>query len=524
VYWASLGPRPPLYPLLAVTPLWLVGRSVDSILLVNCLSLIFLAYATFKLATRIFDSRAGFLSTALVLLYPVTTSLAKLARPHSLISSTVALALLAMYILAFDKASRRNIWFAAGSLLLVFGAHAGGLNLLVVPVVVAAWLSARRIAALEALACGDISSTPFSVFKHCLTSRLFLFSALPAIALLLAAMGGWMAVKWGQYQSMMDVARKIFRPMVSEWYYETSFTSALGRPASLFLLVALCTLACSRSSLPTQTKRGCDFLLQSLLGAFAFSHFASGGKSWHHMSGVVPMVAVLTGVGVVALLDRVSDRFQDKMRPQHRTALVMLLLTVVATMPYVAVNWASVGLASSASQFTGVTAPCERLRDDGACHHPPVAGNWHVRELMDALVVDARCKTVPCEVAVLGHRQDYFSDESLTYSLILEYPVESRRVSSAFYPERNVRFKRISGSEHDAIDQLKSSDYVLLILNSNEPSMQNRNHFFEKERELSETFVKRARGAGSDLLVVFEELLPTGESMMLIALHRASSN
>ena len=506
LYWASLGPRFPLYPLLSVPALWFWDRSADALLLVNCASLAVLAWATYQLASKIFDARAGFLATALVLMYPATTSLIKLARPHALLPATCALAILALYLLAFRPPAAKRIWVAAGAILLVFASHAGGLPAIYTAVLLAAFLFIRQLSRAAAAA----GSSPI---RNVLISPLLWRAGLPAAILLLSVMGGWMFLKWGQYRGLVEMAEKIFGPMYSEWHYESSLAHALGFPSFVLFILALLVMVIF---LRKEKASGALFVVLAAAGAFAFSHFQPGGKSWQSMSAVLPMLAVLTAGGLVTFVDRVSAAFSKDGRKTNLPPFLFGLVLIPAVFTYATLNWGS-SFGQDLSAITGVRSPCGQLHDNGACMHPPLGGDWHVQKILDIMVSDHRCQAAPCDIAVLGHRQDYFSDEALTYSMVQYYPYKSRLPVDQFYPARKLRFERVKGTESDGWSQISRAAYVVVLLHDKLGDDAPRNDYFPSEPTVADELSQRIAQPSSGVAEVFRSKLPTGETLVLLS-------
>ena len=524
LYWASLGPRVPLYPLLAVAPLWTFGRSVDSILLVNCASLLLLACATYHVAARMLDARAGLFATALALLNPIATHLVKLARPHVLIIATTALALAALYHLAFDRPSHRNVWFSAAALLLVFAAHAAGLAALLVPCVLACALFLTHLDR-ETNGSTGLSPTLTVRVRRVAASPIMRLSAYPAAFLLAALPASWLYVKWEQYQNLLAVVRALFVPKSPEWYYELTLHSALGTWSLVLFVVSAGGLLLFPSAMPPSARRGFWFVLLSLVGAFACSHFQTAGKSWNTFGGVVPMFAVLSAVASLSLSDWMFRR--ASIHPALRFAPGTLLIASLAGagLTYAFLNWGSDEEKSPVAVVTGIHPRCTSP-DAIDCPRPPIGGDWFVREMLDVMVRDPRCQPVPCQVAVLGHRQAYFSDEALAYSLVVYFPEASKLRSTRFYPERNLRFERVEGETSVASRQLSQSQFVVILQNRLAGRPELKNDYFPQEQAVSEEILRLAAAHAGQLSEVLRRTLPTGETLILVSVNpeRAGSS
>lgn len=513
IYWASLGPRLPLYPVLAVPPLWLFDRSVDSILVVNRASLALLAFATYRLASRILDYRAGFLAAALVLLYPLSTMLVKLARPHSLLPSTVAFALLALYTLAFDAPRAKSVWLASFAILVVFGAHAAGLHTLFVASALAGLLLLRNMYR-ETTEWRPRQDGAISKMRHMLRGRVFFLGVLPSIVLIPVIILGWLAVKREQYRGLMGIL-PAFETGYSEWHYEATIASALGIPSLVLLGLGVGTLLFECTRVRTNVRNGTAFVGLSILGALAVAHAQPGAKSWQTFAGILPMLAVLSAVGAVLFLDRVKSLFKEEKARRMTVVAGMSTMTAAAALTYIMVNWGRPSDPPIIGTLTGVQPTC--IVDGGACMNPPVGGDWFAREVVSAVISDARCPSKVCVVSVLGHRQKYFSDEALTYSLVIEHPAESRIQDGGFYPARNVVFRRVAGTLEDARAQISGSDFVLLLEGNRYEPARSGNEFVENETLLNSEVLKATLPPSATSAVVLSRLLPTGERLMLVA-------
>ncbi|NND00132.1 MAG: hypothetical protein HKN85_08120, partial [Gammaproteobacteria bacterium] len=94
VYWASIGPRPPLYQLLAAPWVLIFGRSVDSILVVNSLFVALLSICTYLITQRFTAKRYAILAMVMVVSLPIQAHLNSLARPHAIVAAISALLIL----------------------------------------------------------------------------------------------------------------------------------------------------------------------------------------------------------------------------------------------------------------------------------------------------------------------------------------------------------------------------------------------------------------------------------------------
>ncbi len=95
----SVGPRPPLYQLLAVPCVYTFGRTVDAMLVVNILSGVVLMLSAYG-SGRLAGNRAtGLLAALIVATYPPIVNLMKIARPHSILPASVALTLYLILLL-----------------------------------------------------------------------------------------------------------------------------------------------------------------------------------------------------------------------------------------------------------------------------------------------------------------------------------------------------------------------------------------------------------------------------------------
>jgi len=248
---------------------------------------------------------------------------------------------------------------------------------------------------------------------------------------------------------------------------------------------------------------------------FSASHLDFGGKSWHTFSGILPLVATLTAVGIVDL-----TRWTDAYALAQRMRVLLIAFLFGGPVALALGNYARAGWglpeALMAQDESGLKGP--RLGASSPAY--PVKGDWHIREILGAVLADAECQKTKCGVALVSHRPAYYSDEAFTYSLVQFFPERSLLPSDSFYPRRRLLIGRIGRGQGGNLNWLKAEFTVILTdLNGSPTKSKIKNYgrggLFESA--VAQYILDDALlGAESAFQVVLREALPNNELVVLL--------
>lgn len=511
IYWASIGPRPMLYQVLAAPLVIFLPRSVDSILLVNALFIVALGYVTYRLGKEMYSSQAGLLAMVLVLAYPIITNLSRVARPHALLPTTVGIAILCI-LLALERRSVLSAWFVAFAILFAFAAHGYSLYLLAGPVILFLLYSVffqrnpKLPSSLRTTASWLVVKTQDSFFLR---------GILPSFSIIVLLISSWVILKWDQYVGLRHVAKEIFEPMYSPWHYELTLPDALS-PALFWVFLFGGGLIAVTSVSGVSRNWKAVFGLCALLLIFAGTHFAVGGKSWQTFSGVTPLIAAVSAVGLVSALDAVERAFSRAYIVVFLRRVVLSLVLASAVLVYLIVGW---GLPEKGAlaDMMGVKSNCSARSN--FCPDRPMQGNWRMADIVKVLLSDEECHKEGCQVSVISHRPRYFSDEAFNYTQIVEFPEISKIRNDHFYPQRALAFHRIGRGEGARLNWLVSR-YSIFLLGGDSVNTDQAGQSQNKPSELVQAVVaylkNESKREGGLFETIFEGKLPNGEIVYVL--------
>jgi hypothetical protein len=264
----------------------------------------------------------------------------------------------------------------------------------------------------------------------------------------------WLILKWDQYVGLKNVSEQIFVPMYGFWYYEQTLHRQV---CVLFTILLVVGLFASSVIVLAEPRRNWirGFLVLALLSVFAMAHLTSS-IGWHTFSGILPLLAAVTAVGVFDLLT-LFKRHLGKIGP----SLTVIVLGVSATgiaVNYGHARWGMIALPPflSAPHLESCT------ENDWVCPRYPVGGDWYLQQLLGVIVSDARCRDGGCRLVNLSTRPAYFSEEPLSSALVQYFPQDSRLPSEAFYPQRTVEVQRLGSGEDGMLNWLVAEYTVFL--------------------------------------------------------------
>jgi hypothetical protein len=436
LYWASIGPRFPLYQALSAPFVLFVNRSADSILIVNAIFLVVMGIASYEAGKLVNGPLAGALSAVFVLTYPIVLNLARLARPHAILSAACAIFFWAA--LSFlKKETLLKSWFLIASVFLVFLTHASGLYIVIVPFFLL----------MIKFLLGDINilktHTMLANLKRNVSNRIVLFGLIPAGSLLIGFIMAWMILKWDQYLGMQKVIKEIFAPQRGMWYMEYTFPDVVSPFFSgLFvigLIVSLVSLIGSRKQ--QQTLK---FVVFSLIVTAILIHvFFRGAFAWHNLVAIIPLVAVISASGLVKTREFVISTSKSILVARIISFVAILTCFVMAFINYHIVMWSKPEVGGLV-RMLGVKSDCTRT--DFFCPNSPLSGEWYLKDIVGEIIKYNQCKRTPCIVVLVSQRPEYFHHEALNYTMVQYYNRETISPLSQFYPIRTISIQRTGDS------------------------------------------------------------------------------
>jgi hypothetical protein len=512
LYWATIGPRTPVYQWLAAPLVLLFGRSADSILILNLFALVVLGVATYRAGCLIEGPETGAIAALFAMMYPLQLQMAREARAHSLVPTVVALFVWAALRFLRER-SVPAAWTLLAAVLLVFGVHATGLYLVGGPLV-AALVSSTFFRRSSSEKEGQ-RPAGFRGIAEGLRDRVFLAGVLPAGILVAGLIVAWVGLKWQQFRALRTMLAEAYAPLYSTWYLETTLPKVLSPFFAMVLVVGLVASA-GRLIRGPRRNRNAVFLLSSLFLMIGATHLYRGAKEWRLFLGVLPAIALVSANGLTTLRNEGLTGKRPNRAVRVGTTLLLVACGGAALLDYTILVWGVPG-AGRITRALGLSERCSRL--DALCPDPPQGGEWPIDDLLARVLADPRCEGRICTVTLVSHRQDDFSDEAFAYTLVERFPEESRVQDANFYPRRRVAIRRLGDGEGGIANWLRS-DFVV-YLTSDSPAFRPTDSSTSRlagdlERAIVD-FLRREGEPRGTFKRIIEERLPGGEPVILAA-------
>jgi len=498
IYRATIGPRPPLYQVMAA-PLLIIGeRSADTILLINVLCLVVLGTATFYLGKLVAGAATGFVAATLVLTYPLIINLTKLTRPHSILPAITALVFWVALLIATHPTVWRA-WTLVFLLFLTFALHPSGMFLLAGPV------GLSMIYSIWGNAEGPSSRSFPDVVRWTLDrlkARHVTHGILPGISMLLLIAGSWLFVKWDQLVGLVDVATRYFAGREGFFYYIETLPLAIS-PFLVIVFAGSYILLFVEQVRTTRKTPIIAIVLAWPILMFIGANAMFGGKAWDFFVGVLPVVAVISAAGVIWLCNPSTVSKHQKWL--KRIGLATLLLSFgVAAMNYGITAW---GVPRNTTLLRAVGTKEEWEGRRLFYPDPPRGGDWQMSTILGLVNRHSNCRTNTCRVVLLSHRPDDFSDEAFEYLVTQDYPAA------------RIQVQRLA-PDSNGLPNWLMADYAVFLAKRHGSSL-SPTTTDEHERTVIR-FIERAPDeAGFQRLYTGE--LPTGEVTVLLKRRRQLS-
>ena len=439
INWLSVGPRPPLYQLLAVPCVYAFGRTEDAILVVNIISGIILILAAYG-AGRLAGGRgAGLLAALIVATYPPLVNLSKIARPHSIAPASVALYLWLLLLLIRTR-SPRVFW--------LFGASIG-MGLLVHPNLMYILPAPSIFWVLYLVFFQTVPSHPPHLrglprwIADKLRDPLVARGLIPAIIISIGLPAVWYIPRMTSILELVHRSAEVWSSVrlgfpdvpASFWWYALTMPGAISIVFTLLLAVSLLVVILRPRIYSTVVA------ITFILGYIGIS-MRKGALAWMNGAAILPLAAVLTAVGLTGLnnIFQLSPRAEIlKSSSSRLSAGIMVLLrrigrflsllllvvcVIVAGFNFSVVTW-------------GIPPHCEGLvRALGAplypsCGwrmviafypNPPRKEDWRMSDLLRLIVADSEGGKEINSLVIVSNYQEGMKYSALRYYLTRDFP------------------------------------------------------------------------------------------------------
>jgi hypothetical protein len=235
------------------------------------------------------------------------------------------------------------------------------------------------------------------------------------------------AEKWSVVQYGFDHVAPSF------WWYARTAPGALSIFFSGLLIVGCAAILLLRSRVDKPA-----IAIVALFGGCIYVGLSGrqGSLAWMHLALGLPVVAVLTAVGVMVLVESISSarglaptgiataRQKWRVRLSKGLANAIILVCVgMACLNYLIVDW---GTPRSLAVWQLLGSPlgetCEKRLNLAFCPNPPVGGDWKSSEILQAVLDDPDCQRRQCTLVIVANWRDNFSYSHLRYHLAQDFP------------------------------------------------------------------------------------------------------
>jgi 4-amino-4-deoxy-L-arabinose transferase-like glycosyltransferase len=351
----SFAGRSPLYQLLSLPFVALLGRTTDAMLATNLVLHALLLVVAFAFGRSLSGARAGLLAAALLAGSPPLIHLSRVYRPHAAVP-LFALASLWLLLRVVRKPSVRNAWAFAGSLAAGLLLHPTFAWVLMVPTLVFVPWAVLRLA------------TPFVL-------RGLLPAGVCALGVTLAwylAFGGELLAKAQSLRGGAPVRVGFEEIEPSFWWYARTAPAAVGNLLAGLSLVGV--LACL-----AKRRLGPGLVGLSALAGYALESLA-WTRAWWYFAAVLPCWSLGLALWIAEIR-----------RPRLRTALTAVALTA-AGIGFGVSTWGAPGPLRPLAIALGApldTTTCALRRAGAFCATPPDREIWPTRALLAQVLEDA---------------------------------------------------------------------------------------------------------------------------------------
>jgi hypothetical protein len=440
--------RSPLYQLMTIPFIVVLGSSEDAALAINIVFLITLMIATYKLGCLAGSTKAGLLSAVIVVSYPPIVYMTRGYLPHAVLPACAALSLWQLLELLKSR-SQKRAWLFGTSLAFGVLIHHMFFYLLVTPsAVFGVYMTLFQESPTRPPGLAAFPAWLASKLRHPFVTRGLVPGALLALVLGLP----WYLTRG---HGLLEVKRALSAPALATYRGWTSITHgfhgtegsfwwfAQTAPMALSNVLAVCVLVGLLYSL-LKNRLPVWVLTVSFVGAYTIlARWPI--LSWMYFIGVLPVAAVLSAIWIFDL----RWRWLANGVALVVASVAVLVLSVAMFGEYPGSKPIAVALGSPLDVF-GACDPSTRAT--GAfCPSAPEPDRWALEGVMETITSDPSCDVShPCKILYLQTWDGIWLWRS-RYQMIRE-GVHSR--FSMVYP----------GTSHAAIpynlDGLLEADYI----------------------------------------------------------------
>jgi tetratricopeptide (TPR) repeat protein/4-amino-4-deoxy-L-arabinose transferase-like glycosyltransferase len=421
----SFQGRPPLYQLLSLPAILLLGHSEDAAVLVNLLFTVILLLCTYSLAKLASNGKAGLLAAFILATYPPIVQLTRIYRPHSALPACVALSMWLLLLLMRTRAVKIawffGLSFAFGMLIHLNFAYAMLAPTLLLGCYMLLFQNEPRLPP-------SLQATPSWLLGK-LNDRFVLFGLLPAMLFAALITLGWYLP---HINSILELGRAVriefglatrgfyYIPR-SFWWYALSAPGALSNALALMFVVGLAVCVARRRMGPLV-----------LVTAFVLIYIAfaqrPGDLGWLHASALLPVAAAITGVGLVELR---YLRLGMGTRVSHLLSNGLVWGAVaIAAFNFSFVTWELGTWSKSVASALGSQhekAMCTFRMNVIFCSFPAREEEWHVDDFLKIILNDPECEQRQCTLTVVPDH-DYFNIATFESTMVRAYPTSRQNL------------------------------------------------------------------------------------------------
>jgi dolichyl-phosphate-mannose-protein mannosyltransferase len=449
----AVGPRPPLYQLLAVPSVLIFGRSADSILLVNIFFLAVLLLSTYGIGKLAGNGKVGLLAVLLVATYPPIANLVKIARPHSILPACAAL-ILWLLLLLLDSRSRRIAWLLGLSIGFGVLVHPNMLYFIAFPSLgVGLYMILFRS---EPKLPTSIKTFPIWMLDK--VREPFVWKGLlPGVILALAIILPWYGLNYSRFLNLIQHSAGHWSKIrvgfnnvpASFWWYALTLPGAISYLFATLLAVSLVVNIIRKQAYPR-------LLAVLFIIMYAGIAYRKGTLAWMNAAPLLPLAGVLSALLLIEINDlTISPRFPDSIKRLWRFFTGFLLILYIGAGIYIfsVITW---GIPAGCTPVTrALGAPldtaCHCRMTVAFCPNPPRAEDWRMSDILQTILDDWGTRKDECSLAVVSTSVENFNQSTLKFHLIRDFPGTDMEIN---------RLERWDG--HSQLNWL-TSDYLVYI-------------------------------------------------------------
>lgn len=428
----GVGPRPPLYQLLAVPSVLVFGRSADSILLVNIFFLIVLLLSTYGIGKLAGNGKVGLLAVLLVATYPPIANLIKIARPHSILPACAALSLW-LLLLLLDTRSPRIAWLLGLSIGFGVLVHPNLLYFIAFPSI-GVGLYILLFQSEPALPTG-IKNFPTWILDKA-RDPLVLKGLLTGCVIAVAIILPWYGANYSRFLNLLQHSAGHWSKIrygfnnvpASFWWYALTIPGAISYLFTGLLAVSLVVNIIRKQAYPR---------LLAVFFVIMYAAIASrkGALAWMNAAPLLPVAAVLSALLLVEINNSsLSSRFPDSLKRLWRFFAGFLLIFFIGAAIYIfsVITWGIPPGYNSVIRALGApldTAGYWRMTV-AFCPNPPRKEDWRMSDILQTILNDWGSRKRECSLAVVSTSGENFNQSTLKFHLVRDFPGATLKIES----------------------------------------------------------------------------------------------